>query len=68
VDPWLYTPALMHDRPDGEAAGMIGTIIFILVGWPGLVMSCTGASLLLGRRIAGRRARLAQAASSSTPA
>ena len=40
--PWIYTPYLTGDRPGGEAAGMIGTIIFLLVGLPGLVLTVIG--------------------------
>lgn len=46
--PWAYTPALMGDRPDGEGAGMMGTMIFIYVGLPGLAL--LAISLLAGRR------------------
>jgi hypothetical protein len=37
--PWIYTPWLMGDRPGGEAAGMMGTLIFIFVGFPGLMLA-----------------------------
>ena len=48
--PWIYTPALMHDRPNGEAAGMIGTLIFMFIGLPGLVITVVAACLLIGQR------------------
>jgi hypothetical protein len=47
ADPWLYTPALMHDRPGGAAAGMIGTLIFLFVGIPGVVITTIGVGLVL---------------------
>ncbi|MBI4528948.1 MAG: hypothetical protein HY695_34555 [Deltaproteobacteria bacterium] len=37
--PWIYTPYLTGDRPGGEAAGMLGTILFITVGLPGLFVT-----------------------------
>lgn len=40
--PWLYTPWLIGDRPGGEAAGMLGTLLFIFAGLPGLVLSVLG--------------------------
>jgi hypothetical protein len=50
VDPWLYTPALMHDRPNSESAGMTGFIIFLFVGLPGLLCVGVGIGLVLGGR------------------
>jgi uncharacterized protein YqgC (DUF456 family) len=37
--PWLYTPYLIGGGRDNEGAGMLGMIIFIFVGLPGLVVS-----------------------------
>ena len=36
--PWLYTPLLIRDR-GLEGSGMLGTIIFITVGLPGLLLT-----------------------------
>lgn len=43
--PWVYTPWLTGDRPNGEAAGMLGTILFLIVGVPGLFLTLLGAWL-----------------------
>jgi hypothetical protein len=40
--PWIYTPYLMGTRGGDEGSGMFGTIIFILVGLPGLLMTIIG--------------------------
>ena len=48
--PWIYTPALMHDHSSGEASGMIGTLIFMFIGLPGLVITVVAAALLIGQR------------------
>jgi hypothetical protein len=50
VDPCLYTPALRHDRPEGEAAGMIGTLLFLFVGVPGVLVTGVGIGLVLSVR------------------
>ena len=48
--PWVYTPMLTSDRPGGESAGMLGTIICLLVGVPGLILTVVGGVMkLLGR-------------------
>jgi uncharacterized membrane protein HdeD (DUF308 family) len=36
--PWLYTPYVIGGRPGNEAAGMLGTLLFICVGLPGLAI------------------------------
>ncbi len=51
--PWLYTPALMHDRQNGEAAGMTGTLIFLFVGVPGLLLTSAGIALWSRQRRKG---------------
>ena len=51
--PWLYTPALMHDLPNGEAAGMLGTLIFMFVGTPGLMLTGVGVALWINQRRKG---------------
>ena len=43
--PWAYTPYLTGDRSGGEAAGMLGTVLFIFAGLPGLAI-CIVAGLL----------------------
>lgn len=43
--PWLYTWLLVGGRPSNEAAGMLGTIIFIIVGLPGMVLVLTSLAL-----------------------
>jgi hypothetical protein len=42
--PWIYTPLIIRDG-GMEGSGMLGTIIFILVGLPGLIV--TVLSLLM---------------------
>jgi hypothetical protein len=37
--PWLYTSYLIGGRPGNEGAGMLGTLIFIFVGLPGLAIT-----------------------------
>ncbi|WP_345989629.1 hypothetical protein WCX18_03535 [Sulfurimonas sp. HSL1-2] len=43
--PWVYTDLLVGGRPGNEASGMLGTILFILVGVPGLVVTVTALVL-----------------------
>ncbi len=43
--PWIYTPWLTGDRRGGESAGMLGTILFLIVGVPGLLLTLAGAFL-----------------------
>ena len=45
VFPWVYTEWLTGDRPGGESAGMLGTLLFVLVGVPGLVLTAAGVVL-----------------------
>lgn len=45
--PWVYTPMLTGDRPGGESAGMLGTIICLLVGVPGLILTVIGGMMRL---------------------
>lgn len=40
--PWAYTPLLVHGSPGNEGAGMLGTLLFILIGLPGLLMTLIG--------------------------
>jgi len=42
IFPWAYTPWLVGDRPGGEGAGMLGTIIFLTVGLPGVLVTIVG--------------------------
>ena len=42
--PWLYTGLLIRDR-GGEGSGMLGTLLFILVGIPGLILTLVGLAL-----------------------
>ena len=37
--PWMYTSHIVGGQPGNEAAGMLGTIIFILIGIPGIVLT-----------------------------
>jgi hypothetical protein len=41
--PWIYTDLLIGDRPGNEGAGMLGTLLFISVGVPGLFITILGA-------------------------
>lgn len=47
VFPWFYTPLLTGDRAGGESAGMLGTLICLLVGLPGLILTIIGGLLRL---------------------
>ncbi|MDI6783973.1 MAG: hypothetical protein QME64_07765 [bacterium] len=40
--PWFYTPWLMGTRGGDEGSGMMGTLIFLLVGIPGLLLTIIG--------------------------
>jgi hypothetical protein len=40
--PWLYTPWLMGTRGGDEGSGMMGTLIFLFVGVPGLLLTIFG--------------------------
>jgi hypothetical protein len=47
--PWIYTPfSFGHDNE--EAWGMLGTIIFLLVGMPGVAVTAIGSSLVRKHR------------------
>ncbi len=49
--PWVYTPTLTGDlRPGGEGAGLMGTIIFLFVGIPGLLLTMAGCRRFLKRK------------------
>jgi len=39
--PWIYTPLLIKDHV-GEGSGMLGTLLFLIVGIPGLVLTIIG--------------------------
>jgi len=43
--PWIYTDMLVGGRPGNEGSGMLGTILFILVGLPGLAVTVTALFL-----------------------
>ena len=34
---WFYTPLIIGGSPNNEGAGMLGTLIFILIGIPGCI-------------------------------
>ena len=34
---WFYTPLIIGGNPNNEGAGMLGTLIFILIGIPGCI-------------------------------
>ena len=54
--PWAYTPFFFG--PDGEEAwGMLGTIIFLLVGLPGVAVTGIGVSRIEGAPPPGLAAR-----------
>jgi uncharacterized membrane protein YuzA (DUF378 family) len=44
--PWIYTPCLTGGRPGNEGAGMLGTMIFIFVGLPGIATTLSGLVLI----------------------
>ena len=50
--PWLYTPLFFGDRPPttNEGSGMLGTLIFLFVGLPGLLMTTSALRALRNRR------------------
>ena len=39
--PWTYTPYLVNGKAD-SASGMIGTIIFLMIGVPGVIITLVG--------------------------
>ena len=45
--PWLYTSYLTGGRPGNEGVGMLGTLVFIFVGLPGLALTLAGLLGLL---------------------
>ena len=45
VFPWAYTPYLTGGRSGNEGAGMLGTLLFMLVGVPGLLVALLGIFL-----------------------
>ena len=40
--PWAYTGWIVGGRPGNEGAGMLGTLIFLFVGVPGLILAVAG--------------------------
>jgi hypothetical protein len=48
IFPWFYTHYLTGGRPGEESAGMLGILIFMLVGLPGLALVLT--AVIFGRR------------------
>jgi hypothetical protein len=55
--PWLYTSYLIGGRPGNEGAGMLGTLIFILVGLPGLAITLIA---LIGKSKSQKKGRLSE--------
>jgi hypothetical protein len=47
--PWLYTPLLTGGKSN-QASGMLGTVIFVLVGLPGLAVTAIGLINLTRQR------------------
>jgi len=47
--PWAYTP-LFFRHDNGQGSGMIGTIIFLFVGLPGLAVTGIGVSRMREQR------------------
>ena len=43
--PWAYTPLFVGGSPGNEGAGMLGTLLFILIGLPGLLMTLLGLAI-----------------------
>jgi len=43
--PWAYTGLLVGGSPGNEGAGMLGTLIFLLVGIPGLLVMLAGLAV-----------------------
>ena len=41
IFPWIYTPYFFNGRSN-EGSGMMGTLIFLLVGVPGIVLTILG--------------------------
>ena len=50
IFPWIYTGLLIGDH-GGEGSGMLGTILFVTVGVPGLIVTLVGLGLRLWDRI-----------------
>ena len=44
--PWVYTGLLVGGSPGNEGAGMLGTLIFLVVGIPGLLVTLAGLAVL----------------------
>jgi len=40
--PWVYTSYLVGGTPGNESAGMLGTLLFIFIGLPGLLLTLIG--------------------------
>ena len=45
IFPWIYTPYFFNGRSN-EGSGMMGTLIFLMVGIPGIILTILG--LLMG--------------------
>ena len=55
--PWIYTSYLIGGRPGNEGAGMLGTLIFIFVGLPGLAITLIA---LIQRSMSQKKGRLSE--------
>ena len=49
--PWVYTDLLIGDRPGNEGAGMLGMLLFLFVGVPGLGVLAFGLAAVVRERI-----------------
>ncbi|MEJ7638042.1 MAG: hypothetical protein WKF75_08700, partial [Singulisphaera sp.] len=59
--PWIYTPLFYGGETHPQASGMLGFLIFLFIGLPGLIITAVGADNLW-------RQRRARVASESHPA
>jgi hypothetical protein len=52
IFPWAYTPLFFGTRPiaNNEGAGMLGTLIFLFLGLPGLSLVVSALVALLSGR------------------
>jgi hypothetical protein len=53
--PWIYASYLIGGGPESEGAGMLGTLIFISIGLPGLVLVLMALLALQTQRKRTRR-------------
>ena len=56
--PWAYTPLFFRYQgiyDNGQGSGMLGTLIFLVLGLPGLAVTLIGVSRMRKRRQTGEK-------------